>query len=96
MRRPARERHEKRENSRPILKRLRAALLQSFREQHREKMVYVKGVPGITGTLKKANSYFDQLKCGRGSHHQVEASVDWCSNCFASAVNFFVSVGVLI
>ena len=34
----ARERQEKRENGRPILKKLCAALLQSFRGQHIEKM----------------------------------------------------------
>ena len=42
MRRWARERHEKRK-VRPILKRLYAALLQSFRGQHGEKMVCVGG-----------------------------------------------------
>ena len=42
-----------------ILKRLRATLLRSFRGLHGEKMVCVRGVPGVTGTLGKANSYFD-------------------------------------
>ena len=37
-RRRAREGHEKRENRRPILKKLCAALLRSFRGQHSEKM----------------------------------------------------------
>ena len=37
-RRRARERQEKRENRRSILKKLRAALLRSFRGQHSEKM----------------------------------------------------------
>ena len=36
---------------RPILKRLRATLLRSFRGLHGEKMVCVRGVPGVTGTL---------------------------------------------
>ena len=44
MRKRARERQEKREN-RPILKRLRATLLRSFRGLHGDKMVYVRGVP---------------------------------------------------
>ena len=43
MRRRARERQEKREDKRSILKRLRAALLRSFRGQHGEKMVCVGG-----------------------------------------------------
>ena len=41
MRRQARERQKKREDKRPILKRPSAALLQSFRGQHGEKMVCV-------------------------------------------------------
>ena len=36
-----------------------AALLQSFREQHAEKMVCVSGVLEVTGTFGKANSHFD-------------------------------------
>ena len=43
----------------PILKRLRATLLGSFRGLHGEKMVYVRGVPGVAGTLGKAKSHFD-------------------------------------
>ena len=43
-------------------------------------MVYVRGVPGITGTLGKANSHFDSTQTGRGPHHHVEAAVDWCSS----------------
>ena len=50
MRRLARERQEKRED-RPILKRLRATLLRSFRGLHGEKIVCVRGVSGVTGTL---------------------------------------------
>ena len=46
MRERARERQEKRENSRPILKRLCAAFLRSFRGQHGEKMVCVRGELG--------------------------------------------------
>ena len=61
---------------RPILKRLRAALLRSFRELHGEIMVCVRGVPGLTGTLGKANSHFDRTQTGRGPHHHVEATVD--------------------
>ena len=45
MNRHARERQEKRED-RPILKRLRATLLQSFRGLHGKEMVCVGGVPG--------------------------------------------------
>ena len=59
MRRRARERQEKREDKLPILKKLRAALPRSFRGQHGEKMVCVRGVRWVTGTLGKANSNFD-------------------------------------
>ena len=65
---------------RPILKRLRATLLRLFRGLHGEKMVCVRGVPGVTGTLGKANRHFDPTQTGRGPHHHVEAAVDWCSS----------------
>ena len=66
MRRPARESQEKREN-RPILKRLRATLLRSFRGQHGEKMLCVRGVPGVTETLGKTNSNFNPNQTGLGT-----------------------------
>ena len=65
---------------RPILKRLRATLLWSFRRLQGKTMVCVRGVPGVTGTLGKANSHFDLIQTGRGPHHHVEAAVDWCSS----------------
>ena len=65
---------------RPILKRMRATLLRSFRGLHGEKMVCVRGVPGVTGTLGKANSHFDPTQTGWGPHHHVEAAVDWCNS----------------
>ena len=49
---------------RPILKRLRATLLRSFRGLHGKKMVCVRGVPGVTGTLGKANSHFNPTQTG--------------------------------
>ena len=52
----ARGRQEKRKD-RPILKRLRAILLRSFRGLHGEKMICVRGVPEVTGILWKANSH---------------------------------------
>ena len=58
MRRPAREKQEKRED-RSILKRLHATLLLLFKEQHGEEMVCVRGVPGVTEILGKANSHFN-------------------------------------
>ena len=79
MRRQSRERQEQRED-RPILKRLRATFLRSFRGLHGEKMVRVRGVPRVTGTFRKANSHFDPTQTGRGLHHHVEAAVDWCSS----------------
>ena len=71
MRRRTRERQKKREDRRPILKKLRAALLRSFRGQHGEKLVCVRGVPGITGILVKANSHFEptQTELGSGPPH---------------------------
>ena len=66
MRKRARERQEKRED-RPILKRLRATLLRSFMELHSEKMVCVRRVPGITGTLGKANSHFNPTQTRLGT-----------------------------
>ena len=41
-----------------------------------KKMVCVRGVPGVTGTLGKANSHFDSNQTGRGPHHNVDAAVD--------------------
>ena len=46
----------------------------------RRKMVCVRGVPGVTGTLGKANSHFNPTQTGRGPHYHVEAAVDWCSS----------------
>ena len=44
---------------RPLLKRLRATLMHSFRGLQGEKMFCVRRVPGVTGTLGKANSHFN-------------------------------------
>ena len=66
MRRWARERQEKRED-RPILKRLHATLLRSIRGLHGEKMVCVREVPRVTGTIRKANSHFDPTQTGLGT-----------------------------
>ena len=43
-----------------------------------QKMVCVRGMRGVTGTLGKANSHFDPTQTGRGPHHHVEAAVEWC------------------
>ena len=59
-------RQEKRKD-RLILKRLRATLLRSFRGLHGEKIVRVRGVPAITGTLGKANSHFNPTRTGLGT-----------------------------
>ena len=66
MRRREREKQEKRED-RSILKRLRATLLRSFRGLHGEKMVCVRGVPGVTGSLGKTNSHFNPTQTGLGT-----------------------------
>ena len=52
---------------RPILKRLLATLLRSFRGLHDKKMVCVSGVPGVIGTLRKANSHFDPTQTELGT-----------------------------
>ena len=46
----------------------------------RRKNGLCEGLPGVTGTLGKANSHFDPTQMGRGSHHHVEAAVDWYSS----------------
>ena len=65
---------------RSILNRLRATLLQSFRGLHGKKMVCVSGVPGVTGTLGKANSNFNPTQTGWGPHHHAKAAIDWYSS----------------
>ena len=67
MRRRARERQQEREDRRPILKKLRNSLLPSFRGQHDKKMVCVRGVPGVTGTLGKANSHCNPAQTESGT-----------------------------
>ena len=67
MRRRAKQSQEKGEDRRPTVKKLHAALLRSFREQHREKMVCARGVPGVIGTFKKANSHFEPSQTGTGT-----------------------------
>ena len=62
------------------LKRLRATLMRSFRGLHGEKMFCLRRVPGVTGTLGKANSHFDSTQTARGPHHHIEAAVDWYSS----------------
>ena len=66
MRRRARESQEKRED-RPILKRLHVTLLGSFRGLQGEKMICIRGVPGVTETLGKANSHFIPTQTGLGT-----------------------------
>ena len=73
-RRWARER-QKRADRVPILKKLQAALLRSFRGWQGKNMVCARGVPGVTGAPGKTNSISTQSKRNR---HFV-AIVDWCS-----------------
>ena len=49
------------------LKRLRATFLRSFWGLHGKKMVCVRGVPGVTGTLVKTNSHFDPTQTRLGT-----------------------------
>ena len=46
--------------------RLRVAL-HWFRRQHSEKMVCMRGVPVVAGTIEKANSHFDPTQDGSGT-----------------------------
>ena len=48
-------------------------------------MVCARGVPGVTGTLGKANSHFDPTQLG--SHD--EAAVDRCSDIFFDSIYEF-------
>ena len=66
-RKQAREMQEKREDQRPILKKLRAALLGSFKGAARRKNELCKGGPGVTGTLGKAKSHFYPTQMGSGT-----------------------------
>ena len=43
-------------------------------------MVCVRGVPGVTGTLGKANSHFNSTQTGLGPHYHVEEAIDWFSS----------------
>ena len=67
MRRWAREKQEKRKNWRPILESMRAALLRSLKGQHCKKMVCIRRVPTLTGTLGKAGSHFDLAQAWSGT-----------------------------
>ena len=60
MRRRARERQAD-------FKELPATLLRWFRGLHGEKMVCVRGVPGVTGTPGKANRHFYLTQTGLGT-----------------------------
>ena len=75
-RRRAREEQEKRENRRPILQKLCAALLQSFMGHHGEK---IKGsVRGNLDPTESQQPFQTNQKRGRGPDHHVETAVDWC------------------
>ena len=65
MRRRKKESQEKRESSRPISKKLRAALLGSFRGQHGKKMACVRRVPRVTGLSGRPTAILSQPKWGR-------------------------------
>ena len=65
MRIGTRKRQEKIEDRRPILKKLRSALQRSFRGST-AKVVCVRGVPEVTGTLGKT-SHFDPTQTGFGA-----------------------------
>ena len=84
-RRRAREGQEKRksENRPPILKKLCAALLRSFRGQHSEK---IKGSARGVWDPRKGQQPFRSNPNGRGPHHHVEVTVDWCRKYFSRGV----------
>ena len=78
MRRRARGRQKKRENSRLISEKLRVALLQLFRGHHCEKMVCMKRVPGILGLSRNITAILIQPKRAWGPHHHHKPVIDWC------------------
>ena len=45
-----------------------------------KKMVCVRGVPGVTGTLGKTNSHFNPIRTGLGIALPRGAVVDWYSS----------------
>ena len=94
-RRRVRKRQEKRENSRPISKRLRAALFWSLRGQYCEKMVYERGVPGVTVALGKANSHFDQRLESRTARPRYGHCRLAQKNLFIDFINFFTNYIVI-
>ena len=75
MRRQARERQENRED-RSISMRLRVTLLRLFKELHDEKMLCMRGVPGVTETSERPTAISTQPKQDWGPHHHVEEAID--------------------
>ena len=65
---------QKRENSQPISKRLRATLLRSFRGQHGKNGLFEGSARGNWDPTVIST----QPKRGRGTHHHDEAAVNWC------------------
>ena len=61
------KRKTKKREDRPTLKRLCVTLLWLFRRLHGEKVVCVREVPGVTGTLRKANSHFNPTQTELGT-----------------------------
>ena len=78
-RRRARERQEKKEVRRPILKKLCATLLRSFRGQHGEKNGLCEGISRGNWDPREDQQSFGPNPRDRGPHQHVEAAVDWCS-----------------
>ena len=71
-------RRKKSENRQPILKKLCAALPQSFRGQHSKIM---KGSAwGNWDPRERPTAISTQPERGQKRHHHVEAAVDWCSS----------------
>ena len=54
-------------------------------------MVCMRGVPGVTGSLGKANSDFDPPQTGWEQHHHVEAVVD-CTVQFCSLYMYILYI----
>ena len=71
---------EEEEDKRLILKKLRAALVRSFRGHHGKKMICVRGVPGVIRILGEANNHFDPTQMELRTAPQVEVAVDWYSS----------------
>ena len=85
-----REKQEKGEDREPILEKLRAALLRSFKDSTAKKWCVQGECPGQLGPLRRPTAVLTQPKRGRGLHHYVKAALHWCKIFFLAAESYCV------